>query len=171
MKKLINLIAKVAYSLMGGRPMRYVAYSFVDIVSSRPIFLFKDKFDRYWNAYGKWSLFRVRATYENNDYMLITRLCRELSKIECPFTGDTIEFRHAKITSITDGYDALRIYYLCRDCNPDRIGAYCTSMQRWRDLEYNSILTAMANTMTNCCRIKANEKRLSLCNDNGGLNG
>jgi len=45
--------------LLGGRPMAFVTFMFNDIVSGRPVNIFRDKLGRYWMAEHKWSLFRV----------------------------------------------------------------------------------------------------------------
>ena len=43
--------------------MNKLVVCFTDVVSNEPVYLFKDKYNRYWLASGKWSLFRVESQH------------------------------------------------------------------------------------------------------------
>ena len=53
-----NWLAK----LTGGRPMRYVAYLFTNVVSGEGVCHYRDRLGRDWMATSAWSLFRVERT-------------------------------------------------------------------------------------------------------------
>lgn len=52
---------KLFYRLTHGRPMICFCWAFTDTVSHKPVYLWADRFGRYWLAEKAWSLFRVRS--------------------------------------------------------------------------------------------------------------
>lgn len=52
--------ATLRQRLLGGRPMDYVDYAFMDSVAHKPVFYWRDCYGRCWMAYTRWGWFRVR---------------------------------------------------------------------------------------------------------------
>jgi hypothetical protein len=48
---------------LGGRPMVKICFCFVDVVSGRPIYLWRDLNGRYFMAEHRWSWFRVESIH------------------------------------------------------------------------------------------------------------
>ena len=55
------MIKQLFKFLTGGRPMTYKGYAFNDHISNRSVCYYQDLYDRYWLAYGPWSIFRVSS--------------------------------------------------------------------------------------------------------------
>lgn len=47
--------------LLGGRPMKLLDFAFIDKVSGRSVFYWRDRLGRIWLAEGAWSLFRAEV--------------------------------------------------------------------------------------------------------------
>lgn len=59
---------KILAHITGGRPMVKGDYRFVDIITLKPVYYFKDYFGREWMAHHRWSLFRVpRPTLKDGE--------------------------------------------------------------------------------------------------------
>ena len=57
----MNLLAKVFYTLTGGRPMTFLDFAMTDRVSGESVYYWRDAFGRKWMATDGPGLFRVRA--------------------------------------------------------------------------------------------------------------
>lgn len=50
--------------LTGGRPMTRVCYCFTDYICDRPVYLWRDRYDRPWLAHSAWAQFRVEPAHD-----------------------------------------------------------------------------------------------------------
>lgn len=70
------MIAKLVSVLLGGRPMEQVELAFIDRVSGKPVYRWRDKFGRYWLAESAWSRFRVRTQFQGTEELVRTVMQR-----------------------------------------------------------------------------------------------
>lgn len=54
------MLKNLFFKLTGGRPMKYVASMFIDVVSGEPVNRYEDRLGRSWMASSPWAPFRVR---------------------------------------------------------------------------------------------------------------
>lgn len=60
---------KLLYKITGGYPMKRIDNAFIDIVSSKPVYYYKDTLGRVWLAEHAFATFRVKpSSYTRNDY-------------------------------------------------------------------------------------------------------
>lgn len=56
-------MSRAIQRILGGRPMMFCCFAFMDVVRGTPVYIWRDTYERFWMAGSRWGWFRVRSTY------------------------------------------------------------------------------------------------------------